>query len=169
VPEPTPDPELTAFAASLARAAPDPGRLDRDGLLIRAGRAASVRQARRWAAAAAVLALVAAGEGLWLGLRPPQVVVVAPPPASAPEPPALSPSVTSPAPGPVARDDSAPPPPQRDVLPGGFGPAGALARHGPAPGGGTPLDDLLGLPTDVPRDLAALHEGLRPSPGDSRR
>src|SRR5258708_7360012 len=70
--EPT---DLSAFQQHLAEVAPHPGRLERDALLFAAGQAAG-RRGRFWPALAAALALVSAGLGTTLLLRPPRVVEV---------------------------------------------------------------------------------------------
>jgi hypothetical protein len=76
---PTPDAALKAVEAALAALTPAAGTLNRDVLLFRAGQASRQGAGRLWKAAAAGLALVAAGLGAVLLLRPtpqPQVQVV---------------------------------------------------------------------------------------------
>jgi hypothetical protein len=98
MPRPTPDAELTPFEAAFASLTPAAGPIDRDRLMFRAGQAAA-RPGWLWPAAAAALALVAAGLGAALAVRRPAPAVervvyvpreeVAPtPPASVAEPPA---------------------------------------------------------------------------------
>jgi hypothetical protein len=83
--------DLTPFEQRLAEVPPNPGGFQRDALLFAAGRAAG-RRGRFWPAAAAALALLSAGLGATLALRPPsvveveRVVVVPAPPPSVPEP-----------------------------------------------------------------------------------
>jgi hypothetical protein len=106
MPDETPDPQLNAFARSLAATAPHPGRLDRDALLFAAGRAAQARHGRVWRVGTLLFALTSAGLGATLTLRPASVVEVertvylpAPPPATSATrprleaPPAISPAV----------------------------------------------------------------------------
>ncbi len=111
MPDETPDRGLNAFARALAVASPHPGRLDRDALLFAAGRAAQARQGRAWRLSTAALALLSAGLGAALAVRPapaPGVVEVervvyvpAPTPPAPQQPPAmpeaLSPPVAAPA------------------------------------------------------------------------
>jgi len=82
--------DLTAFTQRLADVPPSPGKFQRDALLYAAGLAAG-RRGRFWPAAAATLALLAAGLGTTLVIRPPSVVatvrvVVVPAPPPMPEP-----------------------------------------------------------------------------------
>lgn len=115
MPDETPDPGLNAFARALAAAAPHPGRLDRDALLVAAGRAAQARRDRVWRYSAVALAFLSAGLSAAHGLRPPAVVEVpryvyltAPPAPRPPEPPpaALPEPRQLPAPVSVAADGS---------------------------------------------------------------
>jgi hypothetical protein len=85
----TPDPELTALAASLAALKPAAGRLDRDQLLFRAGQASMRRGHWLWPGATAVLAVLAVTLGLFaFWPRPPQRIeyVLVQPPEPVPAP-----------------------------------------------------------------------------------
>jgi hypothetical protein len=97
--------DLTAFKQRLAEVPPNPGRFERDALLFAAGRAAG-RRGRFWPVAAAAMALLSAGLGAVLVLRPPtaieieRVVIVSPPNRSpTPEP---GPSAQQESPSPVS-------------------------------------------------------------------
>jgi hypothetical protein len=99
VPDETPDPQLSDFARTLAAASPHPGRLDRDALLFAAGRAAQARRGHVWRIGTCVFAVISAGLGAALTLRPANVIEVervvylqAPPPSSQP-PRAVAPVV----------------------------------------------------------------------------
>jgi hypothetical protein len=76
VPDETPDPQLNAFARSLAATAPHPGGLDRDALLFAAGRAAQARHGRVWRVGTLLFALTSASLGAALAMRPASVVEV---------------------------------------------------------------------------------------------
>jgi hypothetical protein len=71
----THDPELASLAAGLAKLAPSAGRLDRDQLLFRAGRASAGQRGWLWPGVAAFLALTLGAIGLaeWLGPAPQRV------------------------------------------------------------------------------------------------
>jgi hypothetical protein len=73
--EPIPNPDLARLEAALKGLAPSPGRLSHDRLLFAAGRAAALRWRWLWPAATAVLAVVAAGLGTALFLRPGPLIV----------------------------------------------------------------------------------------------
>jgi hypothetical protein len=104
MPDETPDPQLNAFARSLATVAPHPGRLDRDGLLFAAGQAAQARHGRVWRVGTLLFALTSAGLGGALTMRPASVVEVervvylqaSPPSKGKTPPPAESPPAVSP-------------------------------------------------------------------------
>jgi hypothetical protein len=66
----TSDPKLAALEKSLAALVPVPGRIDRDQLLYRAGQESVRRPPWVWPSATAMLALVAAGLGTALAIRP---------------------------------------------------------------------------------------------------
>ncbi len=68
--EQPPDAALAALEQALAALAPAPGRLDRDQLMFRAGRASVPRRGWLWPATAAALVLLSSGLGLTLALRP---------------------------------------------------------------------------------------------------
>jgi hypothetical protein len=70
------DPQLKALEADLRALAPRAPAIDRDRLLYRAGRAAANRRAASWRAWALGSTLAAAGLGMALYFRPPQVVEV---------------------------------------------------------------------------------------------
>jgi hypothetical protein len=70
----TPDPALSGFTNGLADLAPDPGGLDRDRLLFRAGGVRPTRRLRYWQAVAGLLAVAALGLGTALVLRPTRMV-----------------------------------------------------------------------------------------------
>jgi hypothetical protein len=63
------DPKLLALESALASLAPAPGRLDRDQMLFRAGRATS-RTRLVWPCTSVALAALVAGMGMLLALRP---------------------------------------------------------------------------------------------------
>ena len=73
--EPTPDTELAALQAALARLTPAPDGINIARLLFRAGQASVPRRSWGWPCATAAAALLAAGLGAVLLLRP------VPPPA----------------------------------------------------------------------------------------
>src|SRR5208282_1334056 len=114
MPDETPDAGLNAFARALAAAVPHPGCFDRDALLFAAGRAARSRSNRFWRLSTAALALLSAGLGAALVLRPASTarvveverVVYLPAPVAHPAPQAKAasreelapPSTASPAP-----------------------------------------------------------------------
>ena len=105
-----PTPELTELEEKLRRLAPGEGKLDRDALLYRAGRA-SARRGWLWPAVACVSSLTAAVLGVVLATRPaPAVVeriVYVPAEAHAPAPPTDIPPGELPA-YPVALEDLPP-------------------------------------------------------------
>ena len=98
---------LSDLETALAALAPVRGRLDRDRLMYEAGRASARPSPRKWMAVAASLALVAAGEGALLALRPEgrvvERVVVVREPAGPPEvrPVEVAEVVEAPAPRPL--------------------------------------------------------------------
>jgi hypothetical protein len=117
LPENTPRPELTALERSLRGLAPDPGGLDRDTLLFRAGQAAAPRR-WLWPTATAVSTAAAIVLGGLLALRPSpgERVVYVPVPVPVPAPAAVP--ETPPDTG-SASEDHAPPeelPPHRRLL-----------------------------------------------------
>ncbi len=60
------DAELEAIEQALGRLKPAAGRIDRDQIMFRAGRASAHKRQNLWPALAASLALVAVGEAIWL-------------------------------------------------------------------------------------------------------
>lgn len=83
--------ELKGLEAALGALLPTPSRIDRDGLMFRAGRASVTRRRWAWPAATAVLASVAATLAIVLIARPrpePEQVVIYVPVEKLAEPPA---------------------------------------------------------------------------------
>jgi hypothetical protein len=174
-----PDPALNAFTRGLAAMAPDPGGLDRDRLLFRAGAALPTRRLHLWQAVAAVLAVLAGSLGAALLLRPPRVVeqvVFVPSPAPA----AAASDEPGPPPGPLARAEPASAGPlawaesdglrqRREVLQFGveaLPPVTAWASPEPSP---PSLESVLGLPADSLDRVSSLHLSSRPKPGERKR
>jgi hypothetical protein len=93
------DPELARLETALAGLAPSPAAIDRDALLFNAGRRSAAR-GRFWPCTAALFAVLAAGLGGALALRPgPQFterVVFVPVPAATPEKVAAAPPAEGP-------------------------------------------------------------------------
>jgi hypothetical protein len=174
----TPDPALNGFTRGLADLAPDPGGLDRDRLLFRAGGALLTRRLRRWQAVAGLLAVAVLSLGAALVFRPTrtveQVVYVSVPlflpippeePGTA-ETPSFSPGRAEP--GPLLRAEPNGFRLRQQVLL--FGVEALPAPHpwsGPAPAA-VPLEKLLGIPIESLDRASTLHLSNRLNSGEKQ-
>jgi hypothetical protein len=165
----TPDPALNRFTHGLANLAPDPGGLDRDRLLFRAGGVLPTRRLRCWQAVAGLLAVAALSLGTALLLRPTrteeQVVYVSVPiflpiPPEEPDPtetPPRLPGRAEPSPRPGARTELDGFRLRQQVLLVGveaLPPPHAWSGPAPAP---MPLETLLGMPAESLDRVSILH------------
>jgi hypothetical protein len=179
----TPDPALSAFSRGLAELAPDPGGLDRDRLLFRAGAVLPTRRLRLWQAVAGLLAVSALSLGAALLLRPTRMVdrvVYVSVPLFLPIPteettPAETPirspgrAEPQPLPGPLARAETEGWRLRQQVLQFGveaLPPPPAWSGPEPAP---MPLEKLLGLPGDSLDRHSTLHFPNRSHTGEGKR
>jgi hypothetical protein len=174
----TPDPALNTFTRGLADLAPDPGGLDRDRLLFRAGGVLPTRRLRCWQAAAGLLAAAALGLGAALLLRPTRAVdrvvyvevpIFLPIPPEEPDPaetPSSSPGRAQP--GPLVWREPDGFRLRQQVLQLGveaLPPPHAWSGPAPAP---VPLEKQLGMPPESLDRASALHLSNRLNSGEKK-